>query len=101
MRLAGIPLNDEDCKTLVDLLYRVGPADDLELGTRIDQNLERETKLLGLSPAERDLLHMGTESHGLRAAAGVGSTWCLHSSALAPSVSPGCTLRAGGVGVFS
>lgn len=56
MRLAGIPLTDDDCKALVDLLYRVGRADDLELGSCIDENLERETKLLGLSPAERDTL---------------------------------------------
>ena len=56
MRFAGIPLGDDDCKTLVDFLHRVGRVDDLELARRIEGNLERRTKRFGLSPAERKLL---------------------------------------------
>jgi hypothetical protein len=56
VRLLGIPLTEDDCKTLVDLLHRVGRADDLELAQRIDANLERRAKVLGLSPGEQRIV---------------------------------------------
>ena len=55
MRLFGIPDRD-DVKTLTDLPHRVGRADDLELARRLDENLDRNTKTLSLSPLERDLI---------------------------------------------
>lgn len=56
MRLVGIDVQPEDCRTLVDLLLRVGRADDLELAGRIDRGLENETRILALSSAERTTL---------------------------------------------
>jgi hypothetical protein len=52
MRLVGIEVSDADCHTLVDLLLRVGRADDLNLAARIDRNLEREARIMALSPDE-------------------------------------------------
>jgi hypothetical protein len=61
MRLTDLPLTDDDCKNLVDLLHRVGRADDLEVAGRIewavaDANRERRAKLLYVSSEECDLL---------------------------------------------
>jgi len=56
MRMAGIPVSETDCRTLVDLLLRVGRDDDLALAQRIDRNLEREVKIMALSPDERTTL---------------------------------------------
>jgi hypothetical protein len=56
MQLCGARVSTADCRTLVDLLGRVGPADDLELAGRIDRGIENETVILALSPAECDTL---------------------------------------------
>jgi hypothetical protein len=56
MRLFGVSLTGDDCEALIDLLHRVGRAADLELARRIDDNLQRRSKLLRLSPDERQLL---------------------------------------------
>jgi hypothetical protein len=52
MRLAGIEVSDPDCRALADLLLRVGRADDLNLAARIERNLEREARIMALSPEE-------------------------------------------------
>jgi hypothetical protein len=41
---------------LIDLLLQVGRVEDLELATRIDQALDTDVYLLGLSLGERDRL---------------------------------------------
>lgn len=56
MRVAGVHLTHYDCANLVDLLHREGRAADLDLARRIDENLERRSKLLGVSPGERGVL---------------------------------------------
>jgi hypothetical protein len=56
IRLYGIPTSEADTHTVVDLLLRVGRIDDLKLASKIDYALELETKILALSPAERDTL---------------------------------------------
>ena len=56
MRLMGIPVSDLDCEVLIDSLLQVGRVEDLVLAARIDQALETDAYLLGLSPAERDQL---------------------------------------------
>jgi hypothetical protein len=56
MRLAGIPISDDDIVMLIHLLHRVGRADDLALAARLDRAIEPETKILALSHAERDTL---------------------------------------------
>jgi hypothetical protein len=56
MRLAGIEVSELSCRELVDLLLRVGRDDDLALAQRIDRNLARETRIMGLSPDERTTL---------------------------------------------
>ena len=53
MRLAGIPVRDEDIHTLIDLLLRVGRADDLKLAARLDRALELEAMILALGTNER------------------------------------------------
>ena len=55
MRLAGIPLSDDDCKTLVDLLLRVGRAEDLS-SPAASTEVSTTTRILALSPAERKTL---------------------------------------------
>lgn len=56
MRLAGIPISDDDLRTIVDLLLRLGRADDLDLAARLERGLTEGTKLLALTHAERDTL---------------------------------------------
>jgi len=56
MRMAGVSVCEADCRTLVDLLHRVGRDDDLRLAARIDRGFEREIRILALSVAERDRL---------------------------------------------
>jgi hypothetical protein len=54
--LAGLEISDEDCFTLIDLLSRVGRADDVLVAERIDRAVERDLPTLALSAAERDTL---------------------------------------------
>ena len=56
MRLVGVDVSEPDCRTLIDLLFRVGRAADLELAQRRNLGLEEEIRVMGLSPAERDAL---------------------------------------------
>ena len=56
MRMFGIPIGDEDLRTLVDLLQRVGRAADVDLAERILRNIEEQSTLLPLSPNERDTI---------------------------------------------
>jgi hypothetical protein len=56
MRLMGFPVSDLDCEVLIDSLLQVGRVEDLVLAARIDQALEIDAYMLGLSPAERDQL---------------------------------------------
>jgi hypothetical protein len=56
MRLVGVHVSEPDCRTLIDILLRVGRAGDLHLAARIDRNLEREARIMALSPAERERL---------------------------------------------
>ena len=53
LRLAGIPLMDDDARTLVDLLLRVGRADDLSDAAAIERGLAVEAKLIALTTSER------------------------------------------------
>ena len=52
----GIPVRDDDIDTLIDLLHRVGRAEDLELAMRLKRGVSLGTTLLALSGDERDLL---------------------------------------------
>ena len=56
VHLFGVPVADDDCFTLVDLLTRVGRAEDHELAGRIVRGLESGTVMLALALQERDLL---------------------------------------------
>ena len=56
MRLAGLEISDQDCFTLIDLLSRVGRADDVLVAERIDCALNVEAANLPLSAVERDTL---------------------------------------------
>jgi hypothetical protein len=56
MRLYGIPVRNDDIDTLIDLLHRVGRAEDLELAMRLKRGISLGTTLLALSGDERDLL---------------------------------------------
>ena len=55
MRLVGVDVQPEDCRTLVDLLLRVGRADDLSLPAESTE-VSTTTRILALSPAERKTL---------------------------------------------
>ena len=56
MRLYGIPVTEEDCRTLVDLLLRVGRADDLTAAATIEHGLEAEAELIALPLEQRDAI---------------------------------------------
>ena len=53
MHLFGVPISDEDCRTLIDLLQRRGSSIDLELATRIETARVLEKRTLALAPPER------------------------------------------------
>ncbi len=53
MRLAGIPINEAARKTLVDLLLRVGRADDLMAAAAIEQGLVVDATTVALSDIDR------------------------------------------------
>lgn len=50
LRLAGIPIAYDDCRTLVDLLMRVGRADDLVAAASIEQGIAQDSLSLLLLP---------------------------------------------------
>jgi hypothetical protein len=56
MQFAGVHLSDDDCRTVIDLLLRVGRADDLELVRRIQASLDARKRRFTFSAAERELL---------------------------------------------
>ena len=53
MRLAGIPINEADCRTLVDLLLRVGRADDLAAAAALERGLAIDATIVALSTRDR------------------------------------------------
>ncbi len=53
VRLAGIPINEADCKTLVDLLLRVCRADDLVATAAIERGLAINADIVALSITDR------------------------------------------------
>ncbi len=53
MRLAGIQINEADCRTLVDMLLRVGRADDLTAAAAIERGLGIDATIAALSIADR------------------------------------------------
>jgi hypothetical protein len=56
VRLAGIPVNEADCKTLIDLLLRVGRAADLTAAAAIERGLAIDAKIVALSIADRNAI---------------------------------------------
>jgi hypothetical protein len=54
--LDGVKILVSDLAKLVDLLSRVGRAEELELAIRIEQALSYGVLVFNLSPAERDTL---------------------------------------------
>jgi hypothetical protein len=53
VRLAGIPINKADCRTLVDLLLRVGREDDLAAAAAIERGLATDATIIALSTSDR------------------------------------------------
>ena len=54
--MAGIELTIHDLRTLIDLLRRVGRADDVELAGRLEHAIESETRMIGLSADDREVV---------------------------------------------
>jgi uncharacterized protein (DUF1778 family) len=54
--LYGIPIAEEDARTLIDLLLRGDTADGLVAAEAIERGLALEAKLLALTPAMRDAI---------------------------------------------
>ncbi len=56
LRLYGVAVSDDDARTLIDLLLRVGRADDLSAAVMIEKGVERELHAVALTPGERDAI---------------------------------------------
>ena len=56
VRMFGIPVANDDCKILVDLLMRVGRVDDLAAAATIEHGLKMEAQLIALPIDERDAI---------------------------------------------
>jgi hypothetical protein len=55
-RLYGIEVDEDDCIILIDLLLRVGRADDHSAAAVIDRGLSAGSIMIPLSPVERDAI---------------------------------------------
>ena len=56
MRLYGVEVNEDDCIILIDLLLRVGRADDHSAAAVIDRGLSAGSIMIPLSLLERDAI---------------------------------------------
>ncbi len=54
LHVFGVRVARIDAHTLVDLLLRVGRADDLTAAAAIEKGIRDDLKLVALTPAERD-----------------------------------------------
>ena len=56
VRMFGITVANDDCEFLVDLLLRVGRADDLAAAATIEHGLTMKAQLIALPIEERDAI---------------------------------------------